>query len=148
MKSKILAVVTAAIVTAAFGAAANAADFEIHMLNKGKDGVMVFEPAAIKVAKGDTVTFVPTDKSHNAETVKELIPAGAEAFKGKMNETVKVTFDTPGAYVIKCAPHFGMGMAAVVVVDDNPANLADVKAAKLPKKAHDRIEAELQSLGL
>ncbi|HTO31422.1 MAG TPA: pseudoazurin [Pararhizobium sp.] len=149
MKSKMTAVVAAAILTAAaFGAAANAADFEIHMLNKGKAGVMVFEPAAIKVAKGDTVTFVPTDKSHNAETVKDLIPAGAEAFKGKMNETVKVTFATSGAYVVKCAPHFGMGMAAVVIVDDNPANLADVKAAKLPKKARERVDAELQALGL
>lgn len=148
MKSKMTAVVAAAILTAAFGAAANAADFEVHMLNKGTAGAMVFEPAAIKVAKGDTVTFVPTDKSHNAETVKDLIPAGAEAFKGKMNEAVKVTFATPGAYVVKCAPHFGMGMAAVVIVDDNPANLADVKAAKLPKKARERIDAELQTLGL
>ncbi len=38
---------------------------------------MVFEPSLIKVAKGDTVTFIPTDKSHNAETVKDLLPAGA-----------------------------------------------------------------------
>jgi hypothetical protein len=41
-----------------------------------------------------------------------------------------------------------MGMAAVVIVDDNPANLADVKAAKLPKKARERVDAQLQALGL
>ena len=148
MKNKILPVVTATIMAMAFGAAAHAADFEVHMLNKGKDGAMVFEPAAVKVAKGDTVTFVPTDKSHNAESVDGAFPAGAETFKGKMNETVKVTFTTPGAYVIKCAPHFGMGMAALVVVDDPAANLAEVKAAKLPKKARERVDAELQALGL
>src|SRR6478752_5164270 len=147
MKNTILPVVTAAIMTMAFGAAAHAADFEVRMLNKGKDGAMVFEPASVKVAKGDTVTFIPTDKSHNAETVDDALPKGAEAFKGKMNEAVKVTFATSGAYVIKCAPHYGMGMAAIVVVDDNPANIADVKAAKLPKKARERVDAELQSLG-
>jgi len=31
---------------------------------------MVFEPALLKNAPGDTVTFVPTDKSHNAESIK------------------------------------------------------------------------------
>ena len=148
MKNKILAVLTATFAALAFGAAAHATDFEVHMLNKGKDGAMVFEPSAVKVAKGDTVTFIPTDKSHNAETVDNVLPAGAEAFKGKMNETVKITFSTSGAYVIKCAPHFGMGMTALVVVDDNPANLADVKAAKLPKKARERLDADLQALGL
>ena len=149
MSPRIFSLCAAAITaTIAFAGLANAAEHHVQMLNKGTDGAMVFEPAALKVAPGDTVIFTPTDKSHNAEAVTNFIPAGAQAFKGKMNEAIKVTFVTSGAYVIKCAPHFGMGMAAVVVVDDNPANLADVKAAKLPKKAHDRIEAELQSLGL
>ena len=43
-----------------------AADFEVHMLNKGADGAMVFEPLLIRIAPGDTVTFIPTDKGHNA----------------------------------------------------------------------------------
>nr|WP_246697857.1 pseudoazurin [Rhizobium sp. G21] len=128
--------------------AAQAADHEIHMLNKGADGAMVFEPGGLKVAPGDTVTFVPTDKSHNAESVKDLIPAGAEPFKGKMNETIKVTFTVPGAYVVKCAPHFGMGMTAVVVVGDAPANLDAVKTAKLSKKARERLDKDLGELGL
>lgn len=51
-----------------------AADFEVHMLNKGKDGVMVFEPASLKIAAGDTVTFIPTDKGHNVETIKGMVP--------------------------------------------------------------------------
>ena len=59
---------------------------------------MVFEPSLIKVAKGDTVTFVPTDKGHNAETVKDLIPEGAKPFKGKMNEALQIKFDVDGAY--------------------------------------------------
>ena len=51
-------------------APAMAATFEVHMLNKGAAGAMVYEPALTKVAVGDTVTFVPIDKGHNAETMK------------------------------------------------------------------------------
>ena len=123
--------------------AASAADFEVHMLNKGKDGIMVFEPGLTKVAKGDTVTFIPTDKSHNAETVKDLLPAGATAFKGKMNEAVKVTFDVEGAYVVKCSPHVGMGMVGLIVVGDPKSNVDVIKTAKLPKQARDRLDADI-----
>lgn len=118
------------------------------MLNKGAAGAMVFEPSSLKVAVGDTVTFVPTDKSHNAETVAGLIPEGATPFKGKMNEAVKVTFDVSGAYVVKCAPHVGMGMIGLVVVGDNPVNLEAVKTAKVPKKARERLDADIAAVGL
>lgn len=137
-----------ALLTAPFGVTASAADFEVHMLNKGKDGAMVFEPGGIKIAKGDSVTFIPTDKGHNAETVKDLIPEGATPFKGKMNETIKITFDESGAYAVKCAPHVGMGMIAVVVVGDAPANIDAIKTAKLPKKARERLDADIAGLGL
>ncbi|MBD9497763.1 pseudoazurin [Ensifer sp. ENS07] len=125
---------------------AAAADFEVHMMNKGPDGVMVFEPALTKVQPGDTITFLPTDKGHNAETMKGLIPEGAEAFKSKINDTLKQAFTVPGAYVIKCTPHFSMGMVAVVVVGDSPANLDSIKSAKLPKKARERVDKALSQL--
>ncbi|HEY0918090.1 pseudoazurin [Devosia sp.] len=136
-----LAAATALVLFAA--APAVAANFEVHMLNKGADGeTMVFEPALTKVAVGDTVTFIPTDKGHNAETIKDMIPEGAEAFKGGVGKEVAVTFTVPGAYGIKCAPHLAMGMVALVVVGDEPAaNLEAVKALKQPKKAHERFEA-------
>lgn len=127
---------------------AGAADFEVHMLNKGAEGAMVFEPTFVKVAPGDTVTFIPTDKGHNVETIKGFIPEGAEAFKSKMNETYKVTFDKPGAYGVKCTPHVGMGMVGVVVVGDAPSNLEAVKTGKLPKKARERMDAAIAGLGL
>ncbi|GCA50263.1 pseudoazurin (plasmid) [Sinorhizobium meliloti] len=132
-----------AAVLAAFTGTAFAADFEVHMLNKGSEGAMVFEPAFVKVNPGDSVTFVPTDKGHNVETIKDMIPDGASAFKSKMNETYKVTFDVPGVYGVKCTPHVGMGMVAAVVVGDAPANVEKVKAVKLPKKARERLDAAL-----
>lgn len=137
-----IATIAAAALIAALPTFALAADHEIHMLNKGADGAMVFEPAGLKVAPGDTVTFLPTDKSHNAETIKGMIPDGAAEFKGKMNEAISVTFDVPGVYGVKCAPHLGMGMVAAIVVGDGPAaNQEAFDAAKLPKKARDRMDA-------
>lgn len=133
-------VLAAAAVLAFVGTPALAANFEVNMLNKGADGAMVFEPALTKVAVGDTVTFLPTDKGHNAETIKGMLPDGAEPFKGAMGKEVVVTFTIPGAYGIKCAPHLGMGMVALVVVGDAPANLEAVKTVKLPKTAQERFE--------
>ena len=148
MKKTFASLIGAAVLAAAFGTVAAAADFEVQMLNKGKDGAMVFEPSSLKVAKGDTVTFVPTDKSHNAETIDGLIPEGAKPFKGQMNESVKITFDVEGAYAVKCAPHVGMGMIGLVVVGNAPANLEAIKTAKLPKKARERLDADIAASGV
>ena len=148
MRTMAKSIVGAAAVILALALPAAAADFEVHMLNKGAEGAMVFEPAFVKVAPGDTVTFIPTDKGHNVETIKDMIPEGAEAFKSKMNETYKVTFDKAGAYGVKCTPHVGMGMVGVVVVGDAPANLDAVKTGKLPKKARERMDAAIAAVGL
>lgn len=136
----------AAAVLAFAAAPAWAANFEVQMLNKGEAGAMVFEPALVNVAVGDTVTFLPTDKGHNAETIKDMLPEGAEPFKGVMGKEVVVTFTVPGAYGIKCAPHYAMGMVGLVVVGDAPANLDAVKAVKNPKKAQERLDAEFALL--
>ena len=123
-----------------------AANFEVQMLNKGAAGAFVFEPALTRVAVGDTVTFVPTDKGHNAQTVDGLLPAGAEPFKGAISQPVAVTFTVPGAYEIKCAPHYGLGMVAVVVVGDNPANLDALKAVTQPPKVAERLKPVFEQL--
>lgn len=128
---------------ALLAAPAFAAEVEIHMLNKGADGSMVFEPGFVKVQPGDVVKFIPTDKSHNVEAIKDFLPAGVEPFKGEMNAEFALTVTEPGLYGIKCTPHFAMGMVALVQVGDAPANLDAVKAVKLPKKAAARMEADL-----
>lgn len=128
------------------GLPALAAEFEVHMLNKGAAGAMVFEPALTRIAVGDTVTFVPVDKGHNAETMAQVLPAGGDTFKGKINEAVSVTFTVPGAYGVKCAPHVGMGMVALVVVGDEPVDVAAIRAAKLPQSALKRLDEALEGL--
>jgi pseudoazurin len=120
-----------------------AADHQVQMLNKGTAGAMVFEPSFVKIAPGDTITFLPTDKSHNVETFKGLIPDGAPEFKSKPSEQYQAKFDVPGAYVIKCTPHAGMGMVALIQVGDTPANLEAIKAAKVPNMVRKRLDADL-----
>lgn len=107
---------------------AMAAEVEVKMLNKGTNGgAMVFEPAIVKVEPGDTVKFIATDKSHNAETIKGMLPDGATTFVGKMNEDVTVKFDKAGVYGVKCLPHYAMGMVALIVVG-TPTNVDQAKA--------------------
>ena len=132
MKSSIYAAAVLSVLACAGGAAAE--EHVVEMLNKGEKGAMVFQPNLVHAAPGDTVKFVPTDKSHNAESIKGMIPEGAESFKSKMNEEITVTFDKDGVYGVKCAPHYGMGMVALIVVGQ-PVNADEAKAVKQTGKA-------------
>ena len=114
-------------------APASAKEHQVKMLNKGTAGLMVFEPAYVKVAPGDTVKFLATNKGHNAESVAGMTPAGGTTFKGKINEEIVVKFNKEGVYGYKCLPHTGMGMVGVVQVGGAPnKGAATAAAAKLP----------------
>lgn len=136
MKTKTLA--GAALSAAAIGlgglAGASAAEVEVKMLNKGAAGAMVFEPAFVEIALGDTVRFVPTDKGHDAASIPGMLPERATPFTGKMNQEIVVVFDKPGVYGVKCKPHYGMGMMALVIAGE-PANLDAAMTVKHPGKA-------------
>jgi pseudoazurin len=108
---KILGFVAAALVIAAPAAAK---EITVKMLNKGAEGAMVFEPAFIKAAPGDTVKFVATNPGHNAQTIPGFLPAGEAEQKGAMGKDFILKAGKPGVYGIKCLPHFSMGMVAVV----------------------------------
>ncbi|MCB8821464.1 pseudoazurin [Microvirga rosea] len=129
-----------------FAGAADAAEVEVKMLNKGTEGVMVFEPALVKVNPGDTVKFVAADKGHNVESIETMMPAGGKAFVGKVNEEIAVTFDTAGVYGFKCKPHYGMGMVGMVIVGE-PTNIDQAKAATHPGKAKQAFTNLFDKLG-
>ena len=118
----------------AFAGMAGAAEIEVKMLNKGEKGSMVFEPDLIVAAPGDTVRFVPTDKGHNVETIKGMLPQGAEPFKSKIGDEFTIKLDAQGVYGVKCAPHYGMGMVALIRVGDT-ANIEEAMAVKQTGKA-------------
>ena len=100
---------------------------EVKMLNAGKEGMMVFEPAVLTVKKGDTVKFVATDLAHNSSSVEGMIPNGAQAWVGAMSQDIEVTLTQEGVYVYQCTPHNMMAMVGVIKVETN-ANLADIKS--------------------
>ena len=99
-------------------------EYQVKMLNSGKDGIMVFEPAFIQAAKGDTVKFIKTDPSHNSSSF--FTPKGASAWKGKMDEEIVVKLDVEGVYMYQCDPHKSMAMVGVIQVG-KPVNLEDAK---------------------
>jgi pseudoazurin len=119
---------------------------EVQMLNKGEAGTMVFEPAFLQVEPGDTVKFVATDKSHNAESILDMIPEGAEPFKGKINEEIEVTLDAPGLYAVKCTPHFAMGMVMTIAVGEVDAVPDGYLEGRLPRKAKERFVDQIEGL--
>jgi len=98
-----------------------------------------------KIEPGDTVKFAATDKGHNAESIKGMLPADAAPFVGKNGEDVTVTFDKPGVYGVKCLPHYGMGMVALIVVG-MPGNLAEAKAVPQVGKAKQVFAALFENL--
>jgi pseudoazurin len=132
MRKMMILATAAALMTVAGHAVA--AEIEVKMLNRGTEGVMVFQPALVRVALGDTVKFIATDKGHNVETIKGMLPADALPFVGKNGADVVVTFDKPGVYGVKCLPHYGMGMVAMIVVG-TPTNLEEAKAIPQSGKA-------------
>lgn len=125
-----------------------AADHEVRMLNRGEAGTMVFEPSALHIEPGDTVTFVSVDPGHNVETIAGMIPEGAETFRSAISQTVTVTFDIPGVYGLKCTPHLAMGMVALIQVGDDPHNIEAAKAVRQPPVAVKRFTAAYAELGL
>lgn len=135
--------VVAAAVGLALGAlvsVASAADFEVLMLNKGTDGkTMGFSPSFLRVEPGDTVTFIPVDKGHNAETILDMIPDNAATWKGKTDEQFTVTLTETGLYGFKCQPHFSMGMVGLIQVGEDRANLKQLMEVRLPGKAQARM---------
>ena len=123
---------------------------EVKMLNSGADGIMVFEPAVIKISKGDTVNFVATDMSHNSASLDGMIPAGANSWNGALSQDISITFTEEGVYVYQCTPHAMMAMVGVIQVGD-AVNLDAVKAEAGQKKSifvsnTDRLDEYLSQL--
>ena len=125
-------------------------EHEVKMLNSGADGIMVFEPAVIKISKGDTVNFVATDMSHNSASLDGMIPAGADSWNGALSQDISITFTEEGVYVYQCTPHAMMAMVGVIQVGD-AVNLDAVKAEASQKKSifvsnTDRLDEYLSQL--
>lgn len=136
-----------AALTLALASGAFAETVEVEMLNRGEGReTMVFRPDFVRIAPGDTVKFVPTDRGHNVQSDPEMWPEGVEPFEGKINEEVDVTFDTEGLYGAKCLPHYAMGMVMTIAVGDVAEAPEGWLDGRLPRKAKERYENQLTQL--
>ena len=107
----------------------------IKMLNQGATGVMVFEPAFLKVNVGDTVTFESTDPAHNSASIPGMIPSGAKPWNGQLSRNISVTFEVPGVYGYQCTPHAMMAMVGVIQVGNDTSNIDTAKNVALQFKS-------------
>ena len=104
----------------------NAANYDVKMLNQGSTGVMVFEPAVLKINVGDTVTFKSIDAAHNSASIPGMIPAGASPWSGELSQDLTVSFDVAGIYGYQCTPHSMMAMVGVIKVGNDQSNMNEV----------------------
>ena len=112
-----------------------AKNYEVKMLDiDAKNQAMVFEPAVLHIEVGDSVTFVPTHKSHWAKSV--IVPEGATKFESKLDEKATFKFEKEGVYLYECPPHRMMNMLGFIQVG-KAQNLDKIKNAvpKLEKRA-------------
>jgi pseudoazurin len=86
-----------------------------------------FEPTMLTIAPGDSVRFVPATPGHNAQTIRGMLPEGAEPIAVPVDTETVITFTVEGIYGYRCAPHYGMGMVGIIQVGA-PVNEAAAKA--------------------
>ncbi len=141
MKTTVLA--TALLVGSAISAFAET--IEVEMLNKNEAGDrMVFSQELIRAEVGDVIRFLPTDKSHNAQSARNALPDGQEAFRGRINQPVEYTVTETGLTAVICQPHQSMGMVALIVVGNDLRNADQILEARIPGKGKDKIAALIE----
>jgi plastocyanin len=104
------------------------ADVTIKLTNSNE-----FQPAAISVARGTTVTWINSgqaphtvtgDPSKATKPTNAVLPSGAPVWdSGQLNggllnsgQSFSYTFDVPGDYTYFCIPHESLGMIAHITV--------------------------------
>ena len=138
MKSSILVTLTLLLVGPAI-----ASETSVEMLNSKNGENLVFSEKFTKISKGDTITFKAAKPGHNAEFIPGGFPQGAAELHGQIGKDISYTFNIPGIYLVRCAPHYGMGMVTVVEVDA-PTNIDQIKQVFLPGKVRAVVDEQLK----
>ena len=91
---------------------------------QGANGYYYFDPVAVAVSPGTTLTWEWTGKggTHNVLSVDGVFDSGG--FVNAAGHTFSHTFDDPGVFKYVCTPHQHMGMKGVVFVSLGAAGSA------------------------
>ena len=113
----------------------------VKMLNSGSGGNMIFEPAVIKVSKGDTIHFKAVDMAHNSASIEGMIPEDAVSWASALSQDVSITLDAEGVYVYQCDPHAMMAMVGVIQVGA-AINMSEIQESANQHKATFMMNAD------
>ena len=93
-----------------------AVNYDVKMLNQNASGVMVFEPAVLKINVGDTVRWTWGSGTHNLRTT-----SGVESFSSDFHSTEGFQythqFNQVGATQYVCDPHPSTMFGTITVTD-------------------------------
>ncbi len=120
----------------------------VKMLSKSPDGSerQVFDPPVLRIEVGDSVTFVAADKGHNSTSNSDMLPAGAEPWKGNIGKDIEVNFAVSGVYGYHCVPHRSIGMVGLILVGDvSEAELEEAENVRQRGKARSRFETYFEA---
>lgn len=132
-RRSVLGLLTTSIATGIAGCSGGSADTDADVV-AGPDGRNVFEPAALTVDVGDTVTWLFESGGHNlccrpVDHDAVELPQNAEPFSTYAPDedperalvprsgTYEQTLDGPGTYRYVCIPHASIGMQGVIRVE-------------------------------
>ena len=101
----------------------------------------IFSIEVAHVDVGDTIEWLPKNKSHNVEF---LATPNMKSLPEKSDLDVihRITFDLPGVYLYQCTPHGNMGMLGLIIVDnnfDNIDSLGDIELSSVAKSVLERL---------
>lgn len=96
-------------------------EHRVQVITDLESGRMYFEPREIRIAPGDTVTWVnQAEVAHNMVTYPDGYPKGAAAFQSpaltEAGEKWSYRFEVAGTYEYHCVPHVIMDMEGSVIV--------------------------------
>lgn len=89
-------------------------------------GATNFNPLHLFVQPGDTVKWTNMT-IHDTQSMDDLIPEGAEAWKSNIGQSYQVTLDKEGVYIYKCNPHYPNGMVGAIIVGE-ASNMDQINA--------------------
>ena len=85
----------------------------------GNGGTFAFDPSAVRVSSGTTVTFEWVSDTHNVIVDSQPSDASWEGHEAIENDgfSFSSTFEVEGTYTYYCDPHLAMGMKGAIVVE-------------------------------
>lgn len=107
-----------------------------------------YDPPILYIEPGDSVLFRNAGSSYASRAIPGMQPESADPWWGQVGTDLVVTFDEPGIYGHKCGANYRLGLVGLIVVGDQPVNLASARAIPHPPAAaatFDTLFAELDA---